>query len=337
MNAYYHNLIDKYYTDNKSYTETAKLIKEKENISISVRQLRRLVSTFATYKQAQQSINQDKESKVSWHDISKWINAGKELKTKLYGEEKDFYSIDLSHIDYPILLVPLSDLHFGGWGTDYKQLEKITKEILSIPEIFVTLDGDIIENAIHLRNVREVMGNAISPKMQLEFLESWVDEIQHKILWAGWGNHETMREEKVLGYSPVAKILKNRLIPFNDGIAHIDLQIGKEVYKIVSSHFFRGNSYLNVAHSQQRYMRFQGIDREIAIAGHTHTPGFNWYFDGPMQRLAINTGTLNTKSIYARRHYSLFTFPVFPVIELFNDEHRFIPYASIENWKKSKQ
>lgn len=339
MNKTAYEFVEKYYDENKNYTEIAKEIIEKENVNKSLRTLRRIIGNYAEFKKLEKKLanSVDKDNKIAWRNLSKWLNEGKDISKKILGEQKDIYKIEVTTKENSILLVPLADLHLGGWGTDYKKLETITEEILNNPKIFITLDGDIIENAINMRNVTEVTkSNALPIELQLEFFISWLNEIKDKVLWAGWGNHDTMREEKVLGYSPISRIFKEKLIPYNKFIAHIDLKVGEQVYKIAVSHFFKGNSYFNVTHSQQRYMRFQGIDREITIAGHTHRPGFSWYFDGPIQRLALNSGTLHTKSGYAKRFFSLFTFPIFPVIELFADSHTFIPYASLNNWKKSK-
>lgn len=93
---------------------------------------------------------------------------------------------------------------------------------------------------------------------------------------------------------------------------------------------------LNPTHSQMRHMRFESIDREIAISGDTHKVGMSYYYDGDRPRLAINNGTLHTNSGYAKRYFSLFAIPEFPCIEFFPDEHLFIPYKSLGAWKKSK-
>jgi hypothetical protein len=126
------------------------------------------------------------------------------------------------------------------------------------------------------------------------------------------------REEKQSGVSLIKKMLAQRGIMF-DGIGHADIKVGKQTYKFAFSHKFRGYSYLNVTHAGQRYMRFQGTDREIACMGDIHTPAYQKYFDGPVERLSMVAGTLNVASAYANRYFSIFTQPYFPCVELRHD------------------
>ena len=94
---------------------------------------------------------------------------------------------------------------------------------------------------------------------------------------------------------------------------------------------------LNPVHGQMRYMRFEGHDREFAMSGDSHVPGMAKYTDGSKVRVAVNTGSLQTNSGYAKRYFSLMTHKVFPVIEFRHDEHVMTPYWSVADWLKSKK
>jgi hypothetical protein len=119
---------------------------------------------------------------------------------------------------------------------------------------------------------------------------------------------------------------------YHSGIGHVDLTVGRETYAIATSHRFRGNSILNPTHGQMRYGRFEGLDREVIVAGDSHTPAVQTYADGPMPRVAINCGSLQTDSGYAKRFYSLDTHDWMPVVEFFPDRHLFMPYPSLTHW-----
>jgi hypothetical protein len=121
------------------------------------------------------------------------------------------------------------------------------------------------------------------------------------------------------------------MIYFN-GIGHIDVTIGGETYYICASHFFRGRSELNPLHSQLKYMRFQGQDREIALAGDSHVPAMMKYADGVKERLAINAGSIQTGSGYAKRFFSLKTHAVYPCFSLHPDQHIFSPFWSVNEF-----
>lgn len=166
-------------------------------------------------------------------------------------------------------------------------------------------------------------------------MEDWIEEISPKLLFATWSNHAIEREEKQAGYSRIKNILADKTVMF-DGIGHADLVVGKEVYNIAVTHKFRGYSYQNACHAGQRYMRFQGIDREIAIMGDIHQPAYNWYHDGPKERVSLVCGTLNINSLYANRHFSIFTQSDFPCIEFRHDRHMFTAFPNLGSWKLNR-
>lgn len=271
----------------------------------------------------------------NWRKVVKVIGQVKDVK-KSASYSQNFAKIEID-TDEPICIINLADTHIGASGTDYDLFEKLTDEILHTKNLYVILNGDILETAINMRGVKEVVSQVIDPEMQIEFLESWLKEIKHKVLWATWDNHTVMREEKVTGFSVYKRIIgRDNAIIYSNGICHIDLKVGNETYKIVSSHKFNGRSLLNPVHGQQRHMRFESLDREIALSGDSHKVGFSWYYDGGVERLAVNAGTLHTASAYAQRFFSLFTIPKFPCIELYPNKHQFTPYQTVGAWKDAK-
>ena len=85
-----------------------------------------------------------------------------------------------------------------------------------------------------------------------------------------------------------------------------------------------------------RYMRREGIDREICMAGDSHVPGMIKYTDGGKVRVAINSGTTQTNSGYGKRFFSLTTHPVFPCVVLSPESHQVSPMWSIAEWLDMK-
>lgn len=93
---------------------------------------------------------------------------------------------------------------------------------------------------------------------------------------------------------------------------------------------------LNPVHSLMRYMRFEGTDREWAMAGDSHTPGMIKYSDGGKTRVAVNTGSIQTNSGYSKRYFSLATQPIYPIIVFRHDRHDMTPFYSIGEWLATK-
>lgn len=275
-----------------------------------------------------------KQGGISWRKWVQWMKDGQELQSEASWSQ-DTAQVTVEDTDGPILILPFSDTHMGSWASDVDLFETITDEILQTPNVYVLLLGDLVEMAIKLRGVGEVTNQIMRPDQQLEFIEDWLDEIGPRVLAATWDNHAIMREENGTGWSQMKALLKRRFV-YHDGIGHLDVTVGSQTYKLALTHKFRGSSYMNRTHGPARYMRFEGSDREIAIQGDIHTPGISQYYDGPIKRLAITCGTLHTRSLYGRRHFSLFTMPAFPCVELYPKEHRMIGYWSLADWKAAR-
>lgn len=266
-----------------------------------------------------------KVGSLHWREASRWVQDGQAIKREMSESQ------DNSHFifdEYRIKVITLADTHIGSWGTDYELFERITDEILSIPNLYVILAGDILHMAIRLRGVLEVSDNALPPSMQTAFFVSWLEDMQHRILFGGWDNHVMVRQEEATGMSQIADIMKRKVV-YSNGIGHADITVGDQTYKIAMSHRFRGNSEVNPVYGPQKYLRDQGTDRDIAVAGDSHVPGIMRFFIGPNEKLAINCGSIQTNSGYAKRYFSLYTHPIFPAFVLDGTRSLMTPFNSV--------
>lgn len=266
-----------------------------------------------------------KAGEFDWREANRLIAAGQDLRHRASASQTEArIAIDA---DRPVSVLCLGDTHIGAWSADHDLLERITDELLSIPDLYVILLGDAVNNAIKLRGVAEVKDDFLPPDLQAEYLASWLREIAPRVLFAVWGNHEARAEEQA-GANPFAALFKQATVYFS-GIGHADVTVGGETYRIAASHHFQGRSIYNPAHGPQRYLVMQGHDREIAVAGDSHVPGVLAFVHGATRKLAINTGSSQTESAYARRFFSLTTHPVFPVLVLDPHRHDFHAYWSL--------
>jgi hypothetical protein len=226
--------------------------------------------------------------------------------------------------DKPILLLPISDWHFGSFGTDYEAIMRFC-EWIHRNDVKLALIGDMLQMSIKLRGVLEVSDNALTPELQMEFLKDWMKEFGPQCLFSTWDNHSVMRTEDATGLNPYGDIMAEHC-PYFNGIGHIDIAIGEIEYKIAASHFFQGRSIYNPCHGQMRYARMEAHDRDVIIAGDSHVPGMIQYKDGGKVKTAINCGSLQGNSGYARRFFSITPHPEFPCLILSNEEHNAIPF-----------
>lgn len=233
--------------------------------------------------------------------------------------------------DSEICVVIIGDLQLGSWATDYDLFLEITREILETPNLYVIFVGDLMQLAIKMRNVLEVMDNLLTPKLQMQFLDSWLMDIKHKVIASTWDNHSVMREEAVTGYSVYAEIFKRHTI-YHNGIGHLDITVGEIEYRWAISHFFRGKSILNRTHAPARYMRHEAQDRDITAQGDFHEPGMSKYNESGRDKIAIVCGSIQTNSGYGKRFFSLTTCPAYPCVVLNPKEKVMTPYWSVKEW-----
>jgi hypothetical protein len=272
-----------------------------------------------------------KEGSFNWRDANRLLTDMQALKAQA-SSSQDFAQITID-TDEPIFCLFLSDTHIGDWATDYDLFMRITDEILETPNLYVGLLGDMVNMAINMRNVAEVTGgNLLTPELQAQYFSSWLDEIKDRVMFATWDNHAIMREEKGSGISAFKEIQNKRVVYFN-GIGHPDIHVGSQTYKFAVSHRFRGASIENPCHSTMRYLRREGHDRELAAQGDSHVPGTATFYHGRVRKVAINTGSTQTNSGYAKRHFSLFTQPLMPGVLLYPDRHLITPFPSVAEWK----
>lgn len=300
----------------------------------------KLRSSYARHKNKLRDLNQynptnkpeipkittdKKESQFHWRDPLPFLKGLQDV----FQDGKDSQDLSNWEIDADSVTVAvIGDLHMGSWATDYDLFCEITDEIIHTPNLYVILVGDLLQMSIKLRGVLEVSDNALPPKWQMRFLESWLMDVKHKVIASTWDNHSVMREENASGFSQYSNIFSRHVI-YHDNIGHIDIKVKDQVYKVAAAHFFRGRTMLNPCHGQMRYMRMTANDREIAIAGDSHVPGIVVYEEGGHKRTAINCGSIQNGG-YGKRFFSLVNSPIFPCFKLSGNEHIVTSYWSIK-------
>jgi len=271
-----------------------------------------------------------------------WRKGLKEIGRRQQFSKEASWSQDAATIhiitNKPIALVAIGDLHIGSLGTDVELLERFTDDLLSCDDVYIALLGDLAQHAINMsQGILAMMDAAVPVETQTEIVQSWFDEICPRVAFATWDNHSIARHERAIGESPLKSYFKKRVV-YHNGIGHVDLRVGSErkfeTYRIACAHEFRGRSFLNPLHAQQRYGRFEGTDREIIMSAHSHRPAIMAYYDGMMRRVALNCGSFQTDAGYTKRHFSLFTHPDMPCVVLFSDTHNATPFMSIYEWRR---
>lgn len=270
-----------------------------------------------------------KQGGFYWRDALPAIKGIQKLRSDA-SHSQHYASIKVDTKDV-IGVMCFGDQHIGAIGTDYNLFTELTDLILDTPNLYVAVMGDVVEMAIKLRSVAEICAQVLDPELQLDFIESWVNEISHKVLWATWGNHESDRNEQAGGTSPVKRILAAK-VPYFNGIGHVDLTVGTQLYKIASSHKFSGVTQADASAGCKRYLRLEFPEGDVAMQGDCHRSSISAYHDGGSNRVAMTGGTLNIKSGFAQRYFSLKTSTAFPVVALWPDKKQAVPFFNVQQF-----
>jgi hypothetical protein len=274
-----------------------------------------------------------KEPDMDWREWVAWMKAGQALRKRAKGSPDGEATIAVAEAAEPVAFIVVGDTHLGAWSADLDVFERVTDDILSVPNLYVALMGDLAHMAIKLRGVVEVGDNLAPADMQLLTVANWLQEFQDRVLFACWGNHEVERVEVQAGLNPYGELYKRAARHYFNGIGHLTITVNGIDYRIAASHVFRGRSEYNPCHAQVKYVWKQGPDRDIAIAADSHVPGILHFTVGPAPKLAVNCGSSQTQSGYAQRYFSLFTHPTFPVVVLDHERKAFTAHPSIAAWR----
>lgn len=302
-----------------AWQKRRKLLMERQEVSLTPRRSNLSI------------LEQKRLSHMDWRETTRHMMQMQDVKRQASNSQTHTHiQVDT---DAPILVMVLADTHIGSWATDYELFMRITDEILE-HNIFVCLLGDMAHMAIKSRpsgNVDEMVDQLLPPDLQVKYLQSWLQELEPQILFATWGNHDVEREEAQAGGSLVADLYR-RMVPYFGGIGHATVQVGSQTYRIAASHKFLGRSQGNPVLGPMNYLLREGTRCDIAIAGDSHVPGIMKFTHGEDVKLAINCGSIQTMSGYARRYFSLVTHPIFPVFTLDPEEKIMVPYWNLQEF-----
>lgn len=185
----------------------------------------------------------------------------------LDGESK-YVTVKISPSVHPkVELIHLTDLQIGAKSFKEKRFIEYREWILSDPDRFVLLGGDIIDAATVL-SVASPYSNTKEPIFQVEDAVELIKPLRGRILGSVGGNHER-RTVKAFGDAGrlIATLLK---IPYSCGVQNIDICYGKHQPFKISLHHGIGAARTKGAKMNMLH-RFMGQgDSQVYLVGHLH-------------------------------------------------------------------
>lgn len=321
-----------------SHSKRAKEIIDKLELSIHWNNLRADISyIWSEYIEGMGIIKQNEKTTITSDKEVGFTNWKEfvDIADKIQGLKKkgsflqDTATINFKTDQNKIIVLCLSDLHLGSYATNYTLFKEFTKYILETKNLYVALFGDLTDNFVNFKkNIGAMFGQIFSPEQQDKILESWLEEIKDKLLFATWCNHSEM-EEKQTGKNRVKDILASKTVYFK-GIGKCDITFNNKItYRIGVTHKTRWHSSDNLTHGLKKLFKNDFQDCDIAIAGDKHEPAVEQTHIGGKERLAILIGSLKNDDLFSKRYFSFFSHATMPSIVFDTNEKRATPFFKV--------
>ena len=126
-------------------------------------------------------------------------------------------------------LLPLSDMHIGDKGCDYKKIQGYLDWVKKEKNARVFLNGDIL-NIATISSASNPFEQDMNTEQQLEMATKMLTPIKGKILGCISGNHE-QRMERYAGYNPLIPLCSALGIPWCNYSAVLDITLATGKHK----------------------------------------------------------------------------------------------------------
>jgi hypothetical protein len=208
-----------------------------------------------------------------------------------------------------IMVVNLSDLHWGHFDTDYSLIDKWLKIVEQTPDTYCTFGWNILDAAIPAQFPDGVMWSGQTAQEQVYTFKDKIDKLwkQNKILSAiGSGAcHEGWSKRKA-GWQIYRELFGDTDIPLLLNGGYLDIQVGDENYRTAHFHKLKYWSSLNKTHGGLRALdRF--ADAEIVFTSHYHfaATGQTSMYNPPFTKdvAVIASGTAKIHDKFSRDHF----------------------------------
>ena len=181
-----------------------------------------------------------------------------------------------------IMIIPVSDVHLGALEHMTDEWDKFCKDVLNQPNVYVTLGGDLINNATRT-SVSNVFKETMRPSAQKRKMAEMLKPLAKdgRILCAVSGNHER-RSGKDADDDPMSDIMCKLDLEdiYRENMAFVKVQMGEKngngnvnpTYMIAVNHGAGGGGMTGATvHKGERFgYALDGAD--ALIIGHAHTP-----------------------------------------------------------------
>ena len=246
-----------------------------------------------------------KDTSLEWREF---FDSANEMKKKIDAANMWVDNANvLIQTDSPVTIVVTSDWHIGEKSCDMEALKRDVDKWLNTDDLFVIINGDLIENGTGSIGTQSATEQIISPEMQHRVAAQIVKELSDndKLITITSGNHE-QRSERVL-FETFRQIVgdTNAAIFGNKGVVSLEIISNNSppsvIYDIFVGHKMPGMTANNPFGAHMRMLKTYDIV-DISLIGHVH----NWnYAVVPIHGKEVHCATTGAyvDAEYGKRFY----------------------------------
>jgi hypothetical protein len=276
-----------------------------------------------------------KKSVVLYDRITQHIEEAQKIRGEMdVGQERATWIVDGDYKDLPVMLVYMTDVHYGSIGVDYQILNRHFNIVENTPNTYLVMGGDTIDNFAIKHAHAGIMGDAVPPQVQAQaFMEKLLDfDRKSKLGAICYGNHEDWVDIAGLDYYQTFMNDISAPIFTKGGMLHALVQ--NQEYRIGITHKFWGVSKLNITNAPKRALEFGFPEAEIMLVGDDHQSSAEIFDRGGKRMLVVDGGTYKTMDGTGKKWGLGHAGRSGYAILLWPNQHKFEVFADIESGKQ---
>jgi hypothetical protein len=229
----------------------------------------------------------------------------------------------------PIGIAFIADIHVGAITTDHEALERALNLIKSVDGLYIISCGDTVDNYLPNFHASGSFEAIIPPELQKRFVEWLYTKIAGKLIAIIQGCHD--EASHMTDDFDWTKYLSEKFRCHNLGFGgFINLTLGEQIYRIGAWHRIRRfNSYKNITHVVKRAIEIYG-DFDVGVVAHNHVAAIEIEDTPAKTRIYIRPGSFKEADRWARQMGYASTPARVPVVILYPNEKRMVPFQDFE-------
>jgi len=211
-------------------------------------------------------------------------------------------TVEINIDDWFAMCFP-SDLHLGNIQTDYDAILRDRELILSHPNIFVSIVGDLVDNYIGSAPSGGDMEALLPPQMQRDMAVDYITGLSPRLLGVVRGCHEHW-SWKIDDFDIIKYLAKQGdTVNLGDG-GTLFLKTKDVEYKVMMRHKYRYNSGDNACATVKKMFEKEG-QFDVGVIAHHHDShiemGKKQGMDGDLERVFVRCGSYKLADRYGKK------------------------------------